>query len=60
MKVDDDPLTGPDEQIHVAPMHKQNFANLESIIDVDNFDPLPEQEYTEFEYSNASKSFCVQ
>ena len=41
-------------------MRKQNFSNLENIIDVDNFDPLPEQEYTEFEYSNASKSFRVQ
>ena len=60
MEVDDDPLTGPDEEIHVAPMRKQNFANLENIIDADNFDPLPEQQYTEFEYSNASKSFCVQ
>ena len=45
MEVDDDPLTGPDEEIHVTLMRKQNFATLENIIDIDNFDPLPEQEY---------------
>lgn len=44
----------------VSQKSSQNFADLENVVDLDNFDPLPEQKHSKFEYCNASKTFCVE
>ena len=43
-----------------TPVRKQIFSDLENVLNLDNYDPLPAQEYSKFEYSNASKSFQVE
>ena len=43
-----------------TPVRKQIFSNLEKVLNLDNYNPLPVQEYSKFEYSNSSKSFPVE
>ena len=44
-----------------TPVRKQIFSDLENVLNLDNsYDPFPAQEYSKFEYSNASKSFQVE
>ena len=40
-----------------TPVCRQIFSDLENVLNLDNYNPLPAQEYSKFEYSNASKSF---
>ena len=43
-----------------TPARKQIFSDLEKVLNLDNYDPLPVQEYSKFECSNSSKSFQVE
>ena len=43
-----------------TPARKQIFSNLEKVLNLDNYDPLPVQEYSKFEYSNFSNSFQLE
>ena len=43
-----------------TPAHKQILSDLEKVLNLDNYNPLPVQEYSKFEYSNSSKHFQVQ
>ena len=36
------------------------FSDFEKVLNLDNYDPLPVQEYSKFEYSNFSKNFQVE
>ena len=40
-----------------TPACKQIFSDLEKVLNLDNYDPLPVQEYSKFDYSNSSKRF---
>ena len=40
-----------------TPARKQIFSDLEKALNLDNYDPLPVQEYSKFDYSNSSKRF---
>ena len=42
-----------------TPALKQIFSDLEKVLNLDNYDPRPVQEYSKFEYSNSSKSSQV-
>lgn len=43
-----------------TPVCKQMSSDLEKVLNLDNYDRLSAQEYSKFEYSNASKSFQVE
>ena len=43
-----------------TPGRKQIFFKLVKVLNLDNYDPLPVQEYSKFEYSNSSRSFQVE
>ena len=43
-----------------APIRKDIFSQLEIVLNLDNYDPLPAQECSKFEYLNASNSFQVE
>ena len=43
-----------------TPARKQIFSDLEKVLNLDNYDPVPVQEYSKFEYSNSSKCFQVE
>ena len=43
-----------------TPARKQIFSDLEKVLNLDNYDPLPVQEYSKFECSNSSISFQVE
>lgn len=34
----------------VSRKSSQNFSDLEDVVDLDDFDPLPEQKHSKFEY----------
>ena len=42
-----------------TPALKQIFSDLEKVLNLDNYNPRPVQEYSKFEYSNSSKSSQV-
>ena len=42
-----------------TPALKQIFSDLEKVLNLDNYDPRPVQEYSKFEYSNSSRSSQV-
>ena len=43
-----------------TPAHKQIFSDLEKVLNLDNYNPLPVPEYSKFEYSNSSQRFQVE
>ena len=43
-----------------TPARKRIFFDLEKVLNLDNYNPLFIQEYSNFEYSNSSKSFQVE
>ena len=51
MKVDD---------IVDNPPRKKKFSNLDDVLNLDNYDQLPQQEYALFQYQNTSKTFTMQ
>ena len=43
-----------------TPARKQIFSDLEKVLNLDNYDPLPVQECSKFDYSISSNSFQVE
>ena len=43
-----------------TPARKQISSDLEKVLNLDNYDPLPVQEYSKFDYSISSNSFQVE
>ena len=50
----------PVDDIVDNPPRKQTFSNLDDVLNLDNYDQLPQQEYDLFQYQNTSKIFTMQ
>ena len=50
----------PVDDIVDNPPRKQKFSNLDDVLNLDNYDELPQQEYALFQYQNTSKTFTMQ
>lgn len=50
----------PVDDIVDNPPRKQLFSNLDDVLNLDNYEQLPEQEYALFEYQNSSKTLTMQ
>ena len=49
----------PVDDIVDNPPRKEKFSNLDDVLNLDNYDQLPQQEYALFQYQNTSKnSLC--